>query len=790
MRNRTRAVIGFAAMTALWFGPAGATAADTPVSPKAVPFDLSAVRLLDGPFKMAEGRDADYLISLEPDRLLSRFRAECGLTAKAPVYGGWEDSGVAGHTLGHYLSACSLMYAATGDGRFKDRADYIVGQLAECQSHLGTGYVAAIPDWRNVFGNLKARHGAMIGWVPWYTVHKEMAGLRDAHLYCGNATAKDVLVKLAGWVGDTVAPLTDVEVQGMLEMEQGGMAETLADVSALTGDAKYMALAKRFTHRGVLDPLAAGRDRLDGLHANTQVPKLIGAARIYALTGDPYYDRASTFFWQAVVADRTWATGGNGDFEHFFPPAKAAAHLSACTAETCNVYNMLKLTKALFAERPTSAYADYYERAVFNQILGSQDPERGMVTYHQSLRPGGFKIYSNPTDSFWCCVGTGMENHARYGEAVYFHDRDSLWVNLFIASELTWADRGLTIRQETKFPDEPTTKLTVTAKRPTQLTLKLRVPAWVAGTPTVKVNGQPADARASDGYLSVGRLWATGDTVEYTTPMAVHTESLPGATDEVAFLYGPVVLAADLGTAGLEPVHFYSVGHDENFYANYPGIPVPALVGSPAGLAAAVKPVAGDPLTFRTDGVGRPGDLTLRPYSRTHFVRYTVYFKDYATAADYDRHQAEVAAAVDARRKLDARTADEVHVGDEQSEHDHGYAGKESRTGPHMDRRWRDAVGDGYFEYAVKLPADGKAVLMATYWGSDDGGRRFTIAVDGKPLATDELTGKHPGEFYDATYPIPAELTRGKSTVTVRFAPAAAGQTAGGVFGLRVLRGD
>ena len=789
MRNGRAKAVGHAALVAaLWVGRT-ASAAD-PVPLTAEPFDPSAIRLLDGPFKAAQQRDADYLLSLEPDRLLSRFRSECGLAPKAAGYGGWENSGVSGHTLGHYLSACSFLYAGTGDARFKDRVTYLVDQLAECQAKVGTGYVGGIPDRRNVFGNLKARHGAMIGWVPWYTIHKEMAGLRDAHLYCDDRKAKGVLVGLSDWVGDAVAPLTDGEMQAMLETEQGGIAETLADVSAMTGDAKYLALARRFTHRAVVDPLAAGRDRLDGLHANTQVPKLIGAARIYDLTGDAYYGRAAAFFWQAVVADRTWATGGNGDFEHFFPPATSAAHLSACTAETCNVYNMLKLTRALFAEHPRAEYADYYERAVFNQILGSQDPRRGMVTYHQSLRPGGFKVYSSPTDSFWCCVGTGMENHARYGDAIYFHDRGSLWVNLFVASELTWADRGIVVRQATKFPDEPTTKLTVTAKEATQLTLNLRVPAWVAGPPIVKVNGRPVDAKPADGYLSVARQWSTGDTVEYTTPMAVHTESLPGAPDEVAFLYGPVVLAADLGASGLEPVHFYAVDHDENFYANYPTVPVPALVGSPADLAAAVKPVAGEPLTFRTTGIAQPGDVTLRPYSRTHYVRYSVYFKDYATTADYDRRQAEVAAAAEARHKLDARTVDDVQVGDEQSERDHGYAGRQSRTGPHLARRWRDAVGDGYFEYAVKVPADGPAELMATYWGGDDGGRRFTITVDGKPLATDELTGKHPGEFYDATYPLPADLTRGKSTVTVRFTPATPGQIAGGVFGLRVLKGE
>ena len=513
------------------------TARAAPRPAVAVPFEPSAVRLLPGPFADNQQHDRAYLLSLDPDRLLSRFRVECGLTPKAPSYGGWEAEGVAGHTLGHYLSACAILYAATGDPALKDRVTYVVGQLAECQAHVGTGYVAGIPDWHNVFGNLKARHGNMIGWVPWYTLHKELAGLRDAYLYCGDTKAKDVLVKLADWVATTIAPLSDAEVQTMLEMEQGGMAETLADVYAITGDAKHLATAERFTHHAVLDPLAAGVDHLTGLHANTQVPKLIGAARIADLTGDDYYGHAAAFFWQAVAGRRSFATGGNGDSEHFFDPAQAGRHLTQCTAETCNVYNMLKLTRDLYVRDPRPEYADYAERALFNQMLGGVDPKRGMFTYHQSLRPGGFKIYSDPTNAFWCCVGTGMENPARYGDAIYFHSPDgaaepTLTVSQFIPSTVTWGD--VTVKQETRYPDDGLVKLTVRAKRPTRFTLRLREPDWAlsGGGCSVTVPEPATGAISSQDntrhLLSVERTWADGDVVTFTIPLAVRTEPLEG----------------------------------------------------------------------------------------------------------------------------------------------------------------------------------------------------------------------------------------------------------------------
>ena len=774
-------------------------AAAVPVPPalEAEAFDLFQVRLLDGPFKDAQQRDAAWLLEIDADRLLSGFRGEAGLTPKAPKYGGWEARGVAGHSLGHYLSAVSQMYAATGDRRFKDKADYVVGEMAACQEANGNGYVGAIPDGKTMFaqiarGDIRVNNGFDLngGWVPWYTMHKVMAGLVDATRHAGNERAKDVLVKLADWVGNEIGGLDDKQMQEMLRVEQGGTSESLADVYALTGDAKYLKLAERFTHHAVTDPLAEGEDRLDGLHANTQVPKVIAAARLYALAGDDYYRRVADTFWTSVVRDRTFAQGGNSDHEHFFPPAKTGQNLSDNSAETCNVYNMLKLTGDLFELHPTRAAADYYERALYNQILGSQDPRRGMVTYYQPLRGGGRKTYSSPFDSWWCCTGTGMENHARYGAAVYFHKADALWVNGFLPSVLTWADKGLTLRQETDYPRGETTRLTLALERPTRLALKLRVPAWADAEPALVVNGEPQSPELRDGYATLEREWQDGDAVTWTVPMAVRAEALTGDSTKIALLYGPVTLAADLGDGGRSEASYFEGGGDENADPAAASPEVPVLVGTPADVAAGVVRVEGDrPLTFRTAGSGRPDDVTLRPFADTHFTRYSVYFDTLPDEAAWDARKAGIAAEQDRARRLALRTIDEVRPGEQQPEVDHAYRGERSQTGGLNDGKWRDARDGGFFQYDVRVDPTAANELLVMYWGSDEGNRVFDVVVDGERIATQRLTGERPNEMIQIAYPLPAGLVRGKATVTVRF-QAHPDATAGGIFGLRVLRGE
>lgn len=595
-------------------------------------FPLPDVRLLDGPFLDAQKRDEKYLLSLEPDRMLHNFRVNAGLTPKAPIYGGWEsvqtwaDIRAHGHTLGHYLSACAMMYASTSDERFKQRCDTIVADLQECQNAGQTGLICAFPDKTAQFDN--AVTGRRIVGVPWYTTHKIMAGLRDTYLYCHNAAALEVLVKLSDWTINTTQAMTDAQFQRMLNTEHGGMNEVLADVYVFTGDTKYLKASQRFCHHAVLDPLAQGRDTLDRLHSNTQIPKFIGFQRLHELTGQTEYGSASRYFWKTIVDHRTFATGGNGDNEHFFAPTEFAAHLnSAKTIETCCTYNMLRLTRMLFSHDPAASYADYYERAIYNNILASQDPDSGMFTYFQPTRPGYVKLYCTPVDSFWCCTGTGMENHAKYGDSIYFRSGDALYVNLFIPSQLTWKELGLTLTQKTTFPDAPTTSLKLALERPAKLAMKIRHPAWCQNV-TVRVNGKVETVSAAAGsYVTLDRTWQNGDSVEVELPMSLRIVPLPGSSDTFAFAYGPIVLAGLLGKEGITPGADIIV--NERTYGDMLNaqVTIPTFKGNPENLLAQIKPASGSPLTFKTQGIGQPNDVTLAPYFRVAHERYTIYFK-------------------------------------------------------------------------------------------------------------------------------------------------------------------
>ena len=600
------------------------------------PFPLPDVRLLDGPFLEAQKRDEAYLLQLEPDRMLHNFRVNAGLEPKAPVYGGWESvktwEGIRahGHTLGHYLTAASLMFASTGHEEMKRRVDYIVGELQECQAAAKTGLICAFPDNTAQIDNLVA--GRKVVGVPWYTLHKIFAGLRDAHLLCASAPARDALVKLADWAVDATKSMSDEQFERMLGVEHGGMNEVLADVYALTGDERHLALAERFCHQAVLGPLSEGRDTLNGLHSNTQIPKIVGFERLYQLTGQPQYRAAAEFFWRTVVDTRSFATGGNGDNEHFFPIADFAKHLgSAKTMETCCSHNMLRLTRLLFARNPTAAYGDYYERTLLNTILGSQDPATGMMTYFQSTRPGYIKLFCTPFDSFWCCTGTGIENHAKYGDSIYFHSTpggsqpDALHVNLFIASTLNWKEKGLTLRQTTSFPEMGKTRLEISSASPQEFDLHLRHPAWAA-TASVRINGATAETSRQPGsFIVLKRTWKTGDTIELDLPMALRMKLLPGSTDTAAIVYGPIVLVGALGHEVKPGENLHISERTIGSVLNDP-IEVPTLAGPLADIPTRIKP-AGAPLTFQTEGIGRPTDVTLVPYYKTAHEHYNMYWK-------------------------------------------------------------------------------------------------------------------------------------------------------------------
>lgn len=742
-------------------------------------FSLDRVRLTGGPFKHALDLQVRALLQYEPDRLLAKFRSEAGLKPRAEHYKGWESNTVAGHSLGHYLSGCALAYKATGDARFKERVDYIVDELAAAQEADGDGYIGAFPRGKAILeeqvakGNIRSKGFDLNGlWVPLYTHHKVMAGLRDAHRLAGNATALEVERRFADWLATVFTPLSEDQMQKVLACEHGGINEVLADLAADTGDGKYMGLSRRFHHRSVLDPLSRETDNLPGLHANTQVPKLVGLARRYELTGDPSDLRTAAFFWDRVVNHHSYVTGGHCNGEHFGPPDKLRDRLGPATTETCNVYNMLRLSRHLFQQSADPLVADFIERAIFNHILASQHPESGRVIYNLSLEMGGHKVYQDPY-GFTCCVGSGMENHQKYGRFVYFHDDEGLYVNLYTASELSWPEKGIVVLQKTAFPEEQGTTLRFTCDKPVALKLNLRIPYWAKANASLKLNGRPVPvSSAVSCYQVIDRTWKTGDTLAVDLPFSLRLEPMPDDENRVAVCYGPLVLAADLG-----PVD--DPRRNEPLY-------VPALVTDDRAPTTWLEAVPGAPNTFRTRGVGQPRDVVFKPFFQTHDRRYSVYL-DLFSAARWDARRTELEAAERARKRLEARTIDVLQPGEMQPERDHDFQGDKTSVGAHAGRKWRHATGGGWFAYTLGCNPDAPADLVVTYWGDESFKRVFDVLADGNKVATQTLHRDGKSGFMDIVYPLPADLTRGKTRLTVRF-QAQPGGWAGGVFGLRMVR--
>jgi len=604
------------------------------IKPQAMPFRLNEVKLLESPFSRARDLNAEVLLKINADRLLHNFRENAGLKPKGEKYGGWEKMGIAGHSLGHYLSALALHYGSTGDKRFLERVNYIVDELEACQTANGDGYLAAIPDGRRVFADLSAgkiTHKNPFdlngNWVPWYNMHKTFAGLLDTDEYTGNKKALRIAVKLADWVDKTTATLTDAQVQDMLYVEQGGMLESLVELSARTGDQKYIALAERsFYHKAMMDPLSKGNGLvLEKVHANMQVPKVIGAARLYEVAAKLEAERIAETFWTEVIDHHTYVNGGNTDKEHFGKRDQLSARMSGSMTETCNTYNMLKLTRHLFEWAPEAEYFDYYERALYNQILASQDPKTGQYTYKVGLYGGYFQSFSTLEDSFWCCTGSGFENHTKYNDSIYFHGADDLYVNLFIPSTVTWKEKGLTLKQESSFPDSDKTLLTVTGVKTAPVTLKIRRPAWAEMGVTVKVNGKPfAFEDKAGSYVSISRRWKRGDRIEVQFPFSLRIERTPDDPNRLAILYGPVVLAGLFGTDNFPPEGPYGrEGGDD--WKDLPLPKIPKLSRTERPATEWIKPVAGKSLTFQMVGAGGES-ITLVPLFRSQHQRMTVYW--------------------------------------------------------------------------------------------------------------------------------------------------------------------
>ena len=734
-------------------------------------FSLSDVKLLDGPFKHAEDMNGKYLLSLEPDRLLHTFRLTASIPTTAKPYGGWEapECELRGHAVGHYLSGCALAYQSSGDENFKRQAAQVVAGMAECQAKFPSGYLSAYPE--ELIDRVVACKGV---WAPWYTLHKIYAGLLDQYQLCGNQQALDVLEKAIGWVATRMGQLSDPQMQAMLNCEHGGMNEILANLYGVTGNPKYLQLAIRFNHHSVLDPAIQGEDKLTGLHANTQFPKFIGMAIEYEFTADPSYRKGCEFFWNVVTRERSYVIGGNSDGEGFSPKEHLSKYIGPSPTETCNTYNMLKLTRHLLEWEPKAEYADFYERALYNHILPQQNPDNGMVLYYMPLRPGSERPsrFGTPDNSFWCCTGTGMESQSKYGDSIYFHSERDLYVNLFMASELAWKDKGIKVLQTTRYPDEQATTLKITADKPVAMAIHLRYPSWATHEFTVKVNGQPQQITTRPGsFIRLERTWSTGDTIELAMPFSLRFEAFRDDPNKAAVLYGPLVLCAR--------------STKDN--------PVSVIRGEMARVLAELKPVVGKPNTFlapaavfRTSFDTASGDTTFVPFYQQYQEPYTVYWDVYDDAR-WAAKEAETKAERERQRLLDARRVDGLEFFD-QAERDHNFHGEKSAAGDHHGRRWRHCDAGGSFQYDLTVLAGQAQVLSCCYWGSD-GGRTFDILVDGRKIATEQLKGEKPDAFFDREYPLPADLLQGKTKVTVKFQPVGNSQ-AGGVFGCYIMKAN
>lgn len=786
IRNRREFIQDAAgsALLALLCRPALAQPSASPHLPRtAKPLPLSAVRLLPSDYATAVELNRGYLLSLSPDRLLHTFRKYAGLRPKGPVYGGWESDTLAGHTLGHYMSALVLMHAQTGDSECRRRADYIVSELAAVQKARGTGYVAAlgrrrkdntIVDGEEIFPELMRGHIDSSGfdlngaWSPLYTVHKLFAGLLDIHAGWGNRRALTVATGMAGYFERVFASLDDAQMQKMLACEYGGLNESYAELFARTGDRRWLVVAERLYDHKVLDPLTAQTDQLANLHANTQVPKLIGLARLHELTGKPEQATAARFFWQTVTQHHSYVIGGNADREYFSAPDTISSCVTEQTCEHCNSYNMLKLTEHLFAWSPDGAWFDFYERAHLNHVMAAHNPQSGGFTYMTPLMTGATREYSNPAqDPFWCCVGTGMESHAKHGAAIFWEGEGTLLVNLYIPAQAHWQVRGADLRLETRYPFEPSARLTlVTLAHPGPFGIALRVPGWARQEAViVSVNGAPVTITNCNGYALLERRWTEGDVVAITIPLELRSESAPGDLNLVAILRGPMVLAADLGPAA----------------TNWSSAD-PALVGDELWPAKFTASEGGNSI-YETRGLVRPADLTFVPFYRQYARLSAVYFKR-LSEPEWQAEQVALVAEQIRLRDLDRRSVDVMHVGELQPERHHNLTCARSYPVSYRRRSGRDARSGGFFEFDM-LVRPGLLILRATYYG-DERARDFDVLVDNALLVTQHLDAGLAGQFFDVDYALPEDLTHGKQRVRVRFV-APKGNTAGPVFGVRIL---
>ena len=762
-------------------------------------FPLSQITLLEGPLKHARDLNIETLLKYDCDRLMAPYRKEAGLTPKAKCYPNWD--GLDGHVGGHYLTAMAIN-AATGNEECRKRMEYIISEIAECaeansKNHpqWGIGYMGGMPNSQNIWngfkdGDFRVYSGS---WAPFYNLHKMYAGLRDAWLYCGNEQAKSLFLQFCNWAIHITSGLSDEQMERMLGNEHGGMNEVLADAYAITHEQKYLDCAKRFSHKRLFTPMSQRQDCLDNMHANTQVPKVIGFERISELSGNEDYHVASSFFWDIVTGERSLAFGGNSRREHF--PAK-----DACMdfindidgPESCNTNNMLKLTEDLHRRNPEARYADYYELATFNHILSTQHPEHGGYVYFTPARPRHYRNYSAPNEAMWCCVGTGMENHGKYGQFIYTHVGDALFVNLYAASQLDWKERGITLRQETAFPYSENSTITIAEGKGT-FNLMVRYPGWVhPGEFKVSVNGKPADIiTGPSSYVSINRKWKKGDVVNINFPMHSSLRYLPNEPQYVALMHGPILLGMKTGTESMASL----IADDSRFgqYAGGPKQPIdkaPILINNDiASIPSQLTPVPGKPLHFtlstRTEN---KIEGELQPFFEIHDSRYMIYWLA-LTEGSYKQYIDNIAKQEQERQALEASTVDKVQPGEQQPETDHQMETDESYTGNTNNVFYRDARNGHYFSYLMQTDGLTNLKLRLKYWGVGEWkSHEFDIYIDDVLLRSINNTGKYRiSEFKAETYDIPATLLQDKKQVRVKFV-AKPNKQIGEIYEVRLIK--
>ncbi|MED1563731.1 acetyl-CoA carboxylase [Alkalihalobacillus alcalophilus ATCC 27647 = CGMCC 1.3604] len=753
------------------------------------------VQLLDGIFKESADKGMDYLLFLDIDRLVAPFYEAASLAPKKQRYGGWEETGISGHSLGHWLSAAAYMYRNTMNRALKDKINKAIDELEYIQSVHDRNFIGGFPStcFEKVFtGNFEVDHFTLAGhWVPWYSMHKLFAGLIDVYKLVKNEKALSVVTKLADWVESGTVRLTEAQFQKMLICEHGGMNDVMAELYLLTQNQTYLQLAIRFCEQQILEPLSNRRDLLEGKHANTQIPKVIGAAKLYDITKEEKYKTAATFFWQEVTRVRSYIIGGNSINEHFGRVSDET--LGVQTTETCNTYNMLKLTAHLFLWEQKSEYYDFYERALYNHILASQDPDSGMKAYFVSTEPGHFKVYHSPEDSFWCCTGTGMENPTRYSEHIYYQRDDELFVNLFIASQLQLEEKELRLKLETDFPHSGRVQLKVEEGDGRFLSIHLRIPYWINGKVSIFVNKKQTFLTDKKGYVTLSRRWKAGDRVEVDFPLGLHSYIAKDDPNKVGFMYGPIVLAGALGRENFPETDIQANHLSLNAH---PLIDVPVFIADKDRPWNWIKRVDGLPIQFETEPVGQPGNqrVTLIPFYQLHHERYSLYW----SVMDENSFKALKSLEKEKETRLKQITIDVVQPNEQQEEIEHFIQKKNSRSGylNTVRRGWRDCRDDGFFSYKMKVEPEKQMYLSIDFFNGDreifiDGSqyiRHFTIAIDEVPIAEKRLEADgYEHELVQDIYEIPYYLTEDKQIVEVKFS-SSYGKVAGGVYGIKMLR--